>query len=146
MKRLDDIKARAEAATDGPWKWDNRRVPTLNGMAGSRDVYRYETEVIEADHNGECGCRSACQLDLTVGPADAEFIAHARTDVPALVAAVEAVLELHALGIGDLFTAEGIEARLAHCVECTQVEHKFVVRYPCPTVTAIRTALGEGEK
>ena len=67
-------------------------------------------------------------------------------DVPALVAAVEAVLELHALGIGDLFTAEGIEARLEHCVECTQVEHRFVVRYPCPTVAAIRTALGEGEK
>ena len=89
--RLDEIKARAAAATGGPWKWDNRRVPTLNGMAGSRDVYRYETEVIEADHNGECGCRSACQLDLTVGPADAEFIAHARTDVPALVAALERV-------------------------------------------------------
>ena len=76
----------------------------------------------------------------------AALIRLANFDVPALVAAVEAVLELHALGIGDLFTAEGIEARLAHCVECTQVEHKFVVRYPCPTVVAIRTALGEGEK
>ena len=90
--RLDEIKDRAAAATCRPWKWVNRRVPTLNGMAGSRDVYRYETEVIEADHNGECGCRSACQLDLTVGPADAEFIAHARTDVPVLVAAVEAAM------------------------------------------------------
>lgn len=56
--RLTDIKARAEAATDGPWEWDNRRVPTLNGMAGSRDAYRYETEVIEADHYGECGQRN----------------------------------------------------------------------------------------
>lgn len=144
--RLDEIKARAEAATEGPWEWTQYRVPTLEGWKGDPANYRWQTEVLEADHNGECGCRSACQLELTVDPADAEFIAHARTDVPALVAAVEAVLELHALGIGDLFTAEGIEARLEHCVECTQVEHRFVVRYPCPTVAAIRTALGEGEK
>ena len=51
-------------------------------------------------------------------------------DVPALLAAVEAVLELHEPD-GD------------YCGECSI--HDFVT-YPCPTVVAIRTALGEGEQ
>lgn len=125
MNRLDEIKARAEAATEGPWEWTQYRVPTLEGWKGDPATYRWQTEVLEADHNGECGCRSACQLELTVLPPDAEFIAHSRTDVPALVAAVEAVLELH-------------HAQCDHavCVECA-------FEAPCPTVTAIRTALGE---
>ena len=134
--RLDEIKARAAAATGGPWKWDNRRIPTLNGMAGSRDVYRYETEVIEADHNGECGCRSACQLDLTVGPADAEFIAHARTDVPVLVAAVEAVLKLHKPRVNPTGFFDPL------CDYCTG---EYENGWPCDTVRAIQSALGEAE-
>ena len=123
--RLSDIKARAEAATEGPWEWTQYRVPTLEGWKGDPATYRWQTEVLEADHNGECGCRSACQLELTVLPPDAEFIAHSRTDVPALVAAVEAVLELH-------------HAQCDHaiCIEC-----HFTT--PCPTVAVIRDALGE---
>ena len=97
MSRLHEIKSRAAAATEGPWEWTQYRVPTLEGWKGDPAAYRWQTEVLEADHNGECGCRSACQLELTVDPADAEFIAHARTDIPALVAAVEAVLELRTI-------------------------------------------------
>lgn len=57
-------------------------------------------------------------------PADAEFIAHARTAVPALVAAVERVQALHTPWtnpIGELW-----------CLECTR-------RYPCPTRRALET-------
>ena len=118
---LDGIEARCDKATPAPWvNFDPNAVLGVDAPEGGVVAWTY--------HRG-----------------NTNFIAHARTDVPALVAAVEAVLELHALGIGDLFTAEGIEARLEHCVECTQVEHRFVVRYPCPTVAAIRTALGESE-
>jgi hypothetical protein len=90
---LAAIRERAEAATEGPWVWDTHRVPTLSGRVVSPD-YTYDTEVLEANHSGECGCRSACELELDVKPHDAEFIAHARTDVPALVGALEAVLDL----------------------------------------------------
>jgi hypothetical protein len=48
-------------------------------------------------------------------------------DVPALLAAVEAALATHA------WNTDG------KCPECW-------ADYPCNTVTAIRTALGEGEK
>lgn len=58
-------------------------------------------------------------------------------DVPALVAAVEAVLELHQRN------------RYDECIECLSTDEygeATNVDYPCPTVAAIRTALGEGEK
>lgn len=89
-----DVVARAEAAlvgvTDGPWSWTSPRygVPTLEGWAGDPELYRYDTEVLEADHRGECGCRSACELELSVSDADRAFIAAARDLVPELVAEV----------------------------------------------------------
>jgi hypothetical protein len=109
MKRLDDIKARAEAATEGPWRVQ------LDGFD-----YGPWDEVYVDNARGECPC-TPC------GVSNAEFVAHARTDVPALVAAVEAVLATHA------WNTDG------KCPECW-------ADYPCNTVTAIRQALGEGEK
>lgn len=61
-------------------------------------------------------------------------------DVPALVAALEAVLELHepeATGYGDWVCGACISAG-SHDWESTA--------YPCPTVQAIHQALGEGEQ
>ena len=58
-------------------------------------------------------------------------------DVPALVAAVEAVLELHQPYI--------TRSAWQTCNECWNSGTAEIV-YPCPTVAAIRTALGEGEK
>ena len=59
-----------------------------------------------------------------------------RTDVPALVAALRAVLKLHkedghGWGPGESF-----------CTECQQ-GYGLLVPYPCPTVTAIRQHLGD---
>lgn len=134
MNRLAEIKARAAAATEGPWEWTQYRVPTLEGWKGDPATYRWQTEVLEADHNGECGCRSACQLELTVLPPDAEFIAHARTDVPALVAAVEAVLALH--------EPVGGPSDPRCCPVCVDLSGEYAETYPCGTATAILAALG----
>lgn len=71
------LRELAEKATRGPWRWTDHRVPDLVGRGGDPDIYEYDTEVIEAEHHGECGCRSACELNLAVGPFDAEFIAAA---------------------------------------------------------------------
>lgn len=89
---LEAIEARVSAATGGPWTWDGRRVPTLSGVGGEAGVYTYEAEVLEARHNGGCGCRVECYLDLDVSPADAAFIAAARTDVVTLLAHVRTLL------------------------------------------------------
>ena len=58
-------------------------------------------------------------------------------DVPALVAAVEAVLELHK----EVQWAESWPT----CLHCNDGEGSPLA-YPCLTVAAIQSALGEGEK
>ena len=76
-------------------------------------------------------------------PTEKEFdalIDGAVHDVPTLVAALEAVLELHpaeATGYGD-WTCKVCVTAGSHDWESTA--------YPCPTVAAIQSALGEGEK
>lgn len=89
---LAEVTARANAATKAPWTWDGQRVPTLNGRGGDTS-YAYDLEVIEARHDGGCACRRSCELELTVSSADRAFISSARQDVPALAAALTAVLD-----------------------------------------------------
>jgi len=121
--RLDEIKARAAAATEGPWVNDSTEIGRPFPGTDTIDVW-----VAESCHpNG----------DGIDGEADAGFIAHARTDVPRLVAALESVLELHQPYI--------TRSAWQTCNECWNSGTAEIV-YPCPTVAAIRTALGEVEQ
>lgn len=132
MKRLDEIEARTRAATEGPWEvefyWD--------------DTAGYEVEAITA--GGTKGViappwNSQGDVGIEVTTADAEFIAHARQDVPALVAALRAVLEMH--------KPDYTYPECPKCTECSDLasteDRKFAVLWPCPTVEAIRQHLGE---
>ena len=113
--QLDAIKARAEAATEGPWRVRTDYIPGVIEVEGPTASNDYVAE-------------------LSADKADLEFIAHSRADIPALVAAVEAVLELHepeATGYGDWVCGACISAG-SHDWESTA--------YPCPTVTAIQSA------
>lgn len=69
---LDAIEARANAATPGPWCTD------------SWEIYQGTEYVAGAEWIGET-CRAG---EMDDSRADAEFVAAARTDVPALVAEV----------------------------------------------------------
>ena len=71
-QQLDDIEQRANAATPGPWCTD------------SWEIYQGAEFEAGAEWIGET-CRSG---EMDDGRADAEFVAHARTDVPALLAEV----------------------------------------------------------
>lgn len=71
--RLAKIKTRAEAATEGPWL-------NVGLLVCSTTTHEDVADTVVDPVNLQ-------QL------ANADFIAHARTDVPALVAALEAVLE-----------------------------------------------------
>lgn len=68
-ERLEEIRRRAEAATEGPWRIEESR------YEGSYNV----TSVNETHDLSACLCR----------PDDAEFISHAREDIPDLLAEVE---------------------------------------------------------
>ena len=115
--RLAEIEARIEAATEGPWTvlpdsadWD---VPILDA-AGSF-ICCSPDDGVRGGHLAQ----------------DAAFIAHARTDLPATVKALRAVLELH-------FSRTDIDDfadRLPWCNECSG-------DYPCATVVTITEALG----
>ena len=105
MNRLNEIEARANAATEGPWDAFMDRI----------------------DHPG----KSVFAVAYDVGcDGDAEFIAHARTDVPDMAAALRAVLELHKREespSGD------------YCDECFPNEW----HWPCSTVATIRQRIGD---
>ena len=126
--RLDEIKARAEVASSSPW------VAVHEGKPGERghSVRANSGMVIVSPAYGPDG-----------GGAwwDAEFIAHARTDVPVLAAAVEAVLELHRpkryAASGPI---TGFPIYESFCMHC-RTHWGSEIPYPCPTVTTIHQAL-----
>lgn len=69
------IRERAEKATSGPWQYEQYEVDPLSDTA---KLYYSGSEKPFADFRG----------DLNQDQ-DAEFIAHARTDIPALLANIE---------------------------------------------------------
>lgn len=83
--RLDEIEARANAATHGPWEHVPWGGQNQNGDYAGGHVFDADGEYVVAD----------------VSDADGALIAHARTDVPALVAALRAVLALSARDLDD---------------------------------------------
>ena len=80
---LDAIEARANAATKGPWAWQANDKGYPQQIVGNDDGLVLVAETFTGPEHF---------------PAEAEFIAHARTDVPALIAALrEAQIKLNAL-------------------------------------------------
>ena len=122
MNRLNEIEARANAATEGPWD-----------LIGGGEYVTPVGIMVAPDDGG-------------VNGADAEFIAHARTDVPDMAAALRAVLEIHQDG-GESqgYLDDGHYGDIPHCcTECGSLG-EYGVPYPCPTVTAIRQHLGDDQ-
>jgi len=86
---LDAIEARANAATPGPWLNADKKDIGKDWLIGS---------VIDCGTTLELSDRIVTTdrlsgLNVTSGGAheDAEFIAHARTDIPALIAEIRAL-------------------------------------------------------
>lgn len=85
--RLAEIRARVEAATEGPWE------DVVDALNEDVDVYHDREYRLWIANTGNIFTASAQGARQIL--ADAEFIAASRTDLPALLAAVEAVMELH---------------------------------------------------
>lgn len=145
---LAEIQARCNRATEGPWTAE------YSGEQGNCVLppgYQSTREAVAVTR-------------LLSAQADAEFIAHSRTDLPALLAAVEAVMGLHrpdtVLAVTgdcaledcdheDLKDCETVEVRF--CAACDELAEQVdphymegsvaLVHYPCSTVRAITAAL-----
>ena len=124
MNRLDEIEARANAATEGPWEWEGEAKAEweegANSLVPSRRPddpvlygYGYDASGIEVSND-----------------ADAQFIAHARTDVPALVAVVRYALSQH--------SKDEAHNECGHCADSYGEDG-----WPCSTVREIHRLLGE---
>ena len=82
-QRLQEIKQRAEKATPGPWKVYQDAISTRIGTEFMHPQLNGPVPVItDAYHVGGA-------ISIYIDAADAEFIAHAREDVPALVVEIE---------------------------------------------------------
>ena len=130
--RLAEIRAREEAATTGPWMVNGPGEEWAAISSGPHAVIHAYTV-----HDGDCpGCEcgdGAAEVALTIE--DAEFIAASRTDLPALLAALTAVLDLHKPGPPYLLDVPEV------CEHCSDNEDEREVAYPCPTVQALSAAL-----
>ncbi|MCC4300406.1 hypothetical protein [Rhodococcus sp. 3-2] len=106
---VEHTKALEAAATPGPW-----------------DVLRDGPSIEDSAVDYSIWCEAiGDRLTSEVGKADAEFIVHARTAVPALVAAVERVQALHT-------PLSVLLADASYCTGCGDP-------YPCPTIRALET-------
>ena len=86
---------------------------------------------------------------------DAEFIAHARTDIPALLAEVRR-LQAIVKRVRELHQDEGQSqgyfpgdrdyGKRDHCCGTCGEYGEYGVEWPCPTVRAIADALGAGDE
>lgn len=86
MLDLDAIRARTAAASPGPWQPDVKLV-RRGGRGGVHSV-----EQLWVDSPGRCVCNVGL-AEYAAVEHDAVFIAHAREDVPALIAEVERLRE-----------------------------------------------------
>ena len=132
MNRLNEIEARANAATEGPWEWEGDAKAEWEEGANSLVPSRRPDDPVLYGYGYD-----ASGIEVKT-PADAEFIAASRTDVPWLLEqvelrdkALEAALNEHPIGVFHSFAGD-----IQWCDACDGP-------YPCPTVTAIRQHIGD---
>lgn len=118
MNQLDEIQIRADKASKGPWAvdhddYDGASVYMDDGITWGRAYVC--TDMRQGEDEGEH---------------DAEFIAAARADVPALVAALRAVEAIHTKEPGGTPTGEFADI----CGGCPNY-------WPCPTINALQEGL-----
>jgi hypothetical protein len=136
--RLAQIAQRVEAATTGPWRADDEH----GLMPEATPAWCVSREGTGGEYLGD--------VAYTTGPRepqDAEFIAHARTDIPAMHAALTAVLALHQPETdGPYSLLPDWEFCSCGAMEPFADDDGYAslrpARYPCPTRRAINDALG----
>lgn len=90
-EELRQIRKREREATKGPWRWgdischfgeleDAQALFTLESHEAPRvPVIRHRSQI----------CKTVLEIDDHIGDNDRDFIMHARTDIPLLVATIE---------------------------------------------------------
>ncbi|WP_250504863.1 hypothetical protein [Bowdeniella massiliensis] len=123
---LDEIQARADAATPGPW------VAIGNSVAQEVNQCTCAGHIPCYGHEPYCGLEGP--VILQAYPTDATFAAHARTDVPRLTAEIRRLREMYLrrqmLGLEqgsniEVLTREQAETRRAAILQSIPDEAAF---------------------
>lgn len=87
-EELAAIRARADAATRGPWEWQSAWDGQFFWLSGAEDRSVLAAVLDDGSAGGE--------YEQTIAPdsADGLFVAHARADVPAILAEIERLRSL----------------------------------------------------
>ena len=121
-QRLDKAERLDRGAFGGPWAWGldsaDRIIMTTHGAV--------PFTLIEGD-------------DFRGATEEAEWIAHARTALPAAVAALRAVADLHQPDDGGHCT----ECLIGHDGDSFTAGNPVYDAWPCATITAIQDTLGD---
>jgi len=80
---LDPIRTRLEAASLGPWRWEDWGDPPADHERSAYTLASDELGLTKAI------CTAAEATSMWKNPADADLIAHAPSDIAALIAEVE---------------------------------------------------------
>ena len=85
---IDEIERREQAATPGPWRWEDWETPTTNygefTLVAPPETRYLASLVMDSD----LGNPIISDEEHSISQDDRGFIAHARTDIPALIATV----------------------------------------------------------
>lgn len=137
-RHLDQIEARLDAATPGPWEAVLGATPDGSQLCTTQEQ---KTEFLSMSLNDDeaplwlvigADVIPAATGDGPKAHANADFIANAPQDVRTLLAAVDAVMLVHAPRI------EG--SNETYCRSCYVPPYGHAP-YPCPTVEALTVAL-----
>jgi hypothetical protein len=87
---LDPIRTRLEAASPGPWRWEDWGDPPVDH---ERSAYTLASDELAGSDLlpglTKAICTAAQATSMWKNPADADLIAHAPSDIAALIAEVE---------------------------------------------------------
>lgn len=83
VEQVDEIEARLQFVSRGPWKLRDTSL-------GKNPLY---PQVIVRDGTAVLIAQTYVEPQSPMPQADAEFIAHARTDIPALIASLRSALD-----------------------------------------------------
>lgn len=113
MSYLQEVKKRAEAATPGPWEIEPRDSRYyINGHGKPPVVTQELIDAIEDSYNDLALGADIRGLDTplraTFFVKDANFIAHARTDIPELLRRLRSCEEVHQKGSSRSLQSEHV--------------------------------------
>ena len=148
---LTEIEARVNAATEGPWYWRNSDINVYLLGARSRAVMTFKRmgkQSAQPEFRDDDGLLHGVQKRNIYDFADADFIAHARTDVADLLAEVKRLradrlrLEGTLRRIEALHHPVDVEPSETICAACSQPRPEtdgpyYVEEWPCATIQII---------